>query len=162
MSTENYIKMLRDNFSYNAVTGVLTRLTGKALGPVASHTDQVSLDGVQIRVTHVMWALAYNRLPATDLIDHRDGNRQNRKLDNLREATPLQNQYNKESFGQFDKGVVHKHDANRKKPWSARIRINGEKIILGSFATQAEAAAAYQAKAEEIQGEFAVHNSRRP
>lgn len=42
--------------------------------------------------------------------------------------------------------------------YRARIRHNGGKISLGSFATMEEAARAYDKKAIELRGEFAALN----
>lgn len=89
-------------------------------------------------------------------VDHRDGNPFNNCKDNLRICTRAQNRHNSKAFGESGiKGVCK--DGNR---WTARININGRTNILGTFNTKEEAAAVYRKAAEEIQGEFAFHNSR--
>lgn len=92
------------------------------------------------------------------IVDHvnRDG-LDNRKA-NLRLATGTLNMANtmRRSDGSSEyKGVKIRHDG---KKWCARIQINGKGIHLGSFVTAAEAARAYDAKARELFGEFAVLN----
>lgn len=155
------IEELRKAFSYNPETGVITRTKwtkNAVLGPLQAGRHNTSYEGVRYMITHLMWALHYGYWP-DQLVDHRDGNKKNTKINNLRQATHQQNQFNKVGFGQYPKGVVFKDDARRKKPWSARIRINGRKIPIGAYTTMEEAAEAYRQAAEKYQGEFALHKS---
>lgn len=153
------IDLVKKMFQYNFETGVITRIVGRVdfLGPVGI-TKEVGIENYKVLKSHLAWALHYGYWP-TLLIDHRDGDQQNLKIDNLREATHQQNQFNKIGFGKYPKGVVFKADAKRSKPWSARIRINGKKVPLGSYATMEEAAAAYKTVADKYQGEFSLDNS---
>lgn len=155
------IEELRFAFEYDPLDGTLFRkVAGRSdfFGERPLTTNRVSYEGVAYRLTHLIWAIHFGKWPV-QLIDHRDGDHANFKLDNLREATHQQNQFNKVGFGQYPKGVVFKRDANRKKPWAARIRINGKKIPIGSYETMEEAAEAYRIWADVYQGEFALHNS---
>lgn len=155
------IDELRQVFSYDAEVGVLLRLKATrsdALGVVSLKTNKVSHECVNYTISRLVWALHHGYWP-DKLIDHRDGNKQNIRIKNLREATFQQNMYNRVGYGQYPKGVVFKQDARRSKPWSARIRIDGRKIALGSFATMEEAAEVYRQAAEKYQGEFALHKS---
>jgi hypothetical protein len=87
------------------------------------------------------WFLHYGNLP-NNLIDHIDGNRTNNKIDNLRDVTNQQNQWNRTTA----KGYVWSKFANK---FQARIRLNGRQIHLGHFHTEQEARNAYL-KAKEI------------
>ena len=126
--------------------------------------------GLSIRTTENYSTVAYSsgklrgkilarvlmKCPEGMYVDHKDGNPFNNCKDNLRICTRAQNRYNSKAFGESGvKGVCK--DGNR---WTARITINGKTNILGTYNTKAEAAIAYQEAAEEIQGEFAFHNSR--
>ena len=154
------VERVRKLFKYDPETGVLTRVESSRFDMIGRVTKQLDIwiDGRKYVKTHVIWAVHHGYWPL--LIDHRDGDKTNTRLENLREVTPQLNQFNKAAYGKYPKGVVFKADAGRSKPWAARIRINGKKTCLGHFATMEEAAAAYKTKAEEIQGEFAVHLSR--
>lgn len=151
---------LKEAFDYNPETGTLTRI-GHArvdfIGQIITGRD-IKIDGRTYVVSHIIWAWWYGYW-TVELIDHRDGDNSNNRISNLREATHQQNQFNKVPVGQYPKGVVFKADAKRSKPWSARIRIDGKKVAIGSYATMEEAAAAYRKKAEEVQGKFAYHLS---
>lgn len=76
-------------------------------------------------------------------VDHKDGNRQNAAITNLRYVSRAHNNYNrashKNSSSQYV-GVV-----KRAKGWDANIKAEGQaNKYLGRFATEQEAAAAYQ------------------
>lgn len=90
-------------------------------------------------------------------VDHIDGDGLNNRRSNLRIGTNSQNQANRRrAFGASRfKGVHHE---KRGKPWKAAIKISGEKIHLGSFDDEAEAARAYDRAALEHFGEFACTN----
>lgn len=74
------------------------------------------------------------------LIDHKDRNKLNNSIENLRPATPQQNSFNTAAKG----CSFHK----RKNKWIAYIRINGKQIYLGYYDTEEEGHAKYlEAKA---------------
>jgi hypothetical protein len=152
------IERLRQLFSYDPETGVITRLIGKTLGPISNKKGMISVDGWRATKSRVAFALHAGYWPMK-LVDHKDRDQTNNRWVNLRLATPQQNQFNKVGFGKYPKGVVFKADAKRSKPWAARIRINGKKVPIGSYATMEEAEAAYNKAASAYQGEFALANS---
>ena len=93
-------------------------------------------------------------------IDHIDMNGLNNQKDNLRLCTRSENSMNinkrkQESCTSIYKGVAfYKHSGK----WTAQIGINGKKIHIGYFASEVEAAKAYNAKAIELFCEFANLN----
>lgn len=146
-------------FTYDPDTGKLfwkrKRVRNTVGQEIRSKTVNLESNGVRrsMKKTRVIWALVTGEIPP-DVVDHKDGNDSNNKWDNLRAATHQQNQFNKKATGKYAKGVVFKADARRSKPWSARIRINGKKVVLGSYATHDEAARAYSEAAKKLHGEF--------
>lgn len=89
-------------------------------------------------------------------VDHRNGNPLDNRMCNLRKATVSQNQlnmrrprHNKSGY----KGVVYVSHCFKK--WEARIQVNRKQIVIGRYATIAEAQEAYKMKALELAGEFA-------
>lgn len=110
-------------------------------------------------VTYYLHRLVYqwHHFDVPEMVDHRDGDPSNNRIENLRACTNGQNQYNsrrKCNNASGHKGVVY-HPKCTGKPWHAKINHNGRRISLGYHRTVEEAAAAYAAGASLIAGEFA-------
>jgi hypothetical protein len=110
--------------------------------------------GTFIRPGRLAWAIHNGDWPPLDMyIDHINGIKADNRIANLRLVTPTQNQQNKAGHGLYPKGVAWRDRIEN--PWLARIRVNGTRINLGSFAAIEEAAAAYREAAIKYHGEFA-------
>ncbi|WP_258129197.1 HNH endonuclease [Achromobacter anxifer] len=141
---------VRELLDYDPSTGLLywrkTR-TGTALaGTLAGspHPDgyvQIKIKDKPYLAHRLAWLITTGKWP-TELIDHRDGDRTNNRLINLRDVSPSVNQENRRSAPVNNKtgflGVSRKG-----KRWEAKIRANGKKISLGRFDTPEAAHAAY-------------------
>lgn len=90
-------------------------------------------------------------------VDHIDGDGLNNRRANLRTATHAQNMANRTSrFGSSRyKGVSWNKKAER---WSAVLRFQDRSYYLGCFDDEEDAARAYDAKAVELHGEYALLN----
>jgi hypothetical protein len=152
------LELVHDEFNYNPRTGILTYIMPRRLvvvgQKITSGTVKIPAGGQAFCVNRVIWYWMTGTDPGDLLVDHANGDHSDNRWHNLRLATHQQNQFNKKGHGQFAKGVVFKSDANRAKPWAARIRIDGKKVPLGSYYTHDEAAEAYRKKAAELHGEF--------
>lgn len=94
--------------------------------------------------------------PQDAVIDHKNGNRADNRRCNLRittQAKNLQNAAPRKNKTSRYKGVMWSEGQ-----WRAKIQIDGTQIELGYFATQHEAALAYNRAAKELFGEFARPN----
>lgn len=112
----------------------------------------VYIAGKSYLIHRIIWKLVYATDP-DDLIDHRDRDRLNNRISNLRLANFNQNMWNsKLTQSRHLKGTQFRKDAGK---WRARIQVYKRKICLGYFDTQEEAHAAYCKKATELFGEFA-------
>lgn len=98
-------------------------------------------------------------LTGLDYIDHIDRNKLNNLRSNFRKATFSQNACNRDKIkracSSSFKGVCFNKEANK---WIAYITKNSKKIHLGRFEQEIDAAIAYNIKAKELHGEFAVLN----
>lgn len=90
--------------------------------------------------------------------DHKDRNGLNNQRSNLRTATTSENNANRISLKNVSskyKGVGWHKSTNK---WCAYIRKENNQFHLGLFNTEIEAAIAYNKKAVELHGEFAILN----
>ncbi|WP_299129697.1 HNH endonuclease [uncultured Amaricoccus sp.] len=104
----------------------------------------------------VIWALANGRWP-TAQVDHRDGDPQNNRPGNLREATRSENNRNmrpRAGTSRF-KGVCYCKQTGR---WISQSKIGDRHIWLLRHDTEEQAARAYDTFAREAFGAFARLN----
>lgn len=102
----------------------------------------------------VAWALYYGEWPKGKL-DHKDGNKHNNAINNLRRATNSQNQCNMGVTKRSRSGVKGVHWDKERSKWVAFIGIQHKSIFLGRFDVKEEAAKAYIKAALELHGNFA-------
>lgn len=95
-------------------------------------------------------------VPAGSELDHINGDGLDNRRVNLRLCTHQENMRNrpKNKNKAGYKGVYKNHAR-----WQAAIKHNGKKIYLGNFSKPEEAAKAYDLKAKELFGEFAMSSS---
>lgn len=148
---------------------------GSKAVPVGIHGLYALVDECDYsKVSEIFWRLtkkgyAYNRsvgymhrfLMGVDgdcLIDHKDRNRLNNRLDNLRKCNHKENTYNSKAIigTSSYKGVSWDRIENK---WRAQINIDGKKKSIGRFDKEIDAAKAYNEWANKIHGEFANLNT---
>jgi len=93
-----------------------------------------------------------------EITDHVNGNPLDNRRENLRVCTTQQNIFNRPKLSKTGtskyKGVMLRPYSR----WEANIKVNGKGRYLGVFDTEKEAAHAYNIKAKELFGEFALLN----
>lgn len=134
-------------FSYQADDGFLTRNAGKRAGLSAGRL----MDSGYVRVRigcktyaehRLIWAMHFGPIPDGMQVDHINGNRRDNRIENLRLATPSQNQQNYSgNNGSVD--IPGCHYNKKKNRYVAMIRINGKQKHLGYFDCPIKAGAAY-------------------
>lgn len=140
------LKLLKELFTYCPETGNLIRskttssrsLKGEKAGSVNRDGYlRVRVESVEYMVHRLIWKLVQEEdIPPGYYIDHIDRNRQNNRIENLRLATVLLNQNNRNP----NEGITYdtREYPKLKKRWVATLR--GKK--LGYFETEDEARAA--------------------
>jgi hypothetical protein len=91
------------------------------------------------------------------MVDHKNGCGLDNRRSNLRIADWFGNSRNRAPFGKASKFKGVSFDKIRRK-WLARICANGTRTILGFFAVEEDAAAAYEKAEKQLFGEFATSN----
>ena len=96
--------------------------------------------------------------PADFQIDHKNGNGLDNRKSNLRLATAYQNHQNIIYLKPSASGFRGVYPIKNGKRFEAKISAYGKNYFLGCFNAPEEAARAYDRKAKELHGEFAVLN----
>ena len=158
------LERLREVLSYDPVTGRLAwRLRlgpmckfGGSAGVMKGNYRRIAIDGRSYTASHLAWFHYYGVRPAA-LIDHRNGNASDNRIENLREATYSQNSQNigvRRNSSTGLKGAQRFNRPGQRARFRSTITVNRKRIFLGLFHTAEEAHAAYCAKAAELHGEF--------
>jgi hypothetical protein len=159
LPTAEYVRSLLD---YDPQTGVfrwrcnrgLKNVGGKRAGTVTARGYRViEIAGKTHREQRLAWLFATGHWPSGE-VDHRDRDRSNNKLDNLRLATRSQNTTNKAVQKSSQTGIK---GVNRREngTFRAYLSAQGRRINLGTFRTAEEARSAYLEAAKLHHGEFA-------
>jgi hypothetical protein len=102
-------------------------------------------------VSRIIWCLKTKKWP-TNEIDHKNRNPLDNKWKNLREATTLQNNFNKDVSNTNKLGI--KGVNHRFGKYVAQITIYGTKVHLGLYNTAQEASWAYEIVAKALHESF--------
>lgn len=152
---------LRRRLSYDPASGQLRWLDGARAGKVAgcicssSGYVHVKLNRYQYLAHRLAWLHYYGEWPRGEC-DHRDRDRANNSIANLRACSRSQNRANtgvKSTNTSGFKGVSFNKRAGK---FRADIRVGSQRKTLGYFSNPVEAARHYQAAALIAHGEFAV------
>lgn len=154
------IDRVRELLDYDPETGIFTRRIyrggTKSISEPAGYTHSkgyriVRVDLEMIKGHRLAWFMFYGEWPKKE-IDHINGNKDDNRIANLRQADRSENMRNCGMKSNNTSGF--KGCRLREKGWQARITLRGKQIHLGFFGTALEASAAYEAAARELHGEF--------
>ena len=143
-------KRLKYLLHYDPATGLFTRRVRTSqmnrAGEVAGTRTgvdyvRISVDSQLYLAQRLVWLYVHGKVPSGDL-DHIDGDKQNNRLDNLREVSRSVNMQNINAPRVNNKSGllgVCRHGPS----FRAQIKLDGVRHTLGSFKTPEEAHAAY-------------------
>jgi hypothetical protein len=124
-------------YSFNSDTGYIISYTGNKINAKNSMgyiviTTRSNKKTISIYAHQLAWYLYYNEVP--NVIDHIDRNKENNKIENLRNVNQQINQWNRSNV----KGYCKKNDK-----YISYIYINSKMITLGTFDTESDAKKAH-------------------
>lgn len=157
--------VLRPHFrSGGFVKDQIKRKKGKEAGTVLpTGHRQIRIAEYFFYTSRLIWVMHYGPIPRKLRILHKDRNPNNNHIDNL-DVVPSfiaiayarnQTELKKRSGSKY-RGVGSRR--SRLRPWEAAIGIDGERIYLGSFESEEDAARAYDEAVHNEYGKYAVLN----
>jgi hypothetical protein len=157
---------LREVLDYDPETGALTwRIRtgpmcklGELAGQIGSNGyRKIRIDDTYHTASHLAWFHFYG-VPPTDLLDHKNRDKADDRIENLRPASHADNSHNmgrnRANTTGF-KGVAVFNQPGKPTRYRALIRAGGKRHFLGIFDTPEEASEAYRRGAAEHHGDFA-------
>lgn len=162
LTPENHFRLL-ELLDYSPETGLFiwrkTRGGSAHKGTIAGAIDGNGYINIRVlrktyKAHRLAWFYMHGQWPKID-IDHRDGNKTNNAIENLREATDAQNVANSNVRRDNTTGYRGVRKLKYCNKWGARITENGKRRSLGNFTSPEEAYAAYCDAARKHFGQFA-------
>jgi len=156
---------LKELLDYDPETGVFTwkfqKTSAVKAGGVAGTLGTngywcIKIDRKRWLAHRLAWLFVYSKFPDGNL-DHRDRDRLNNAITNLRRASVSQNTSNTERLQNNETGYRGVYKSGRIS-WMARIVVGGKRLYGGSFRTAKLAAKKYDEMASTYFGEFARLN----
>lgn len=136
---------LKELFLYDEFTGLFIRKkTNKVTGTL--HKEgyiQISVDCKLYLAHRLAWLYMYGNFPKLK-IDHKDCNKANNRISNLRDVSNQFNCQNKIRSNKNNKyGLLGAHLDKKTGKFCARISVNGKTIHIGMYKTKEEAHQSY-------------------
>lgn len=165
MRTENLdLGVLKTFLDYNPETGIFVwkvaklgwRPAGSIAGTLAkSGYRYLTLNKVIYRAHRLAWFYFYGKWPS-GFLDHKNRDRDDNRIENLREANQSQNVANGRMRSTNKSGYRGVSWSKKSRKWVAMGWENRKQKSLGYYDDPKEAASAYQRHADQHHGEFAA------
>lgn len=126
----------------------------------AGHTNNsryraITINGRRYLEHRLVWLYHFGKWPDMEL-DHINGDRNDNRIENLREVTRQQNLFNSVSKGGTSKYKGVSWDKNRNK-WVAQYMLDRKHYYIGRYDTEELAREAYIKTVTKVHKEFAEH-----
>lgn len=145
MITQEKVKEFFDYKNGNLIWRKTLKKNQVCVGDVAGGIDSngyriIKVDGRHYKAHRLVWLWFYGYFPE-GFLDHKDKNRSNNKIDNLREASRQCNIRNCGNYKNNTSGVKGVWWVSRDRKWAVEIVIDGKRVRLGWFKDFTEAVA---------------------
>lgn len=156
---------LKEVLHYDPETGIFTWLKtvnsravkGSIAGCKSSAYIEISYNKEKYQAHRLAWFYMTGQWPEVH-IDHINRDKQDNRFCNLRQATNSQNKANVQKVIQTSNTSKYKGVYFDRGRYRVRIYLNARPLNLGRFKDEIDAAKAYDVKALELFGEFALLN----
>ena len=155
------VYQLRYAIDYNPDTGAMTwkkdrkngTKAGKPAGTYNTHGYLVlTYKRIKIKAHHVAWAIIHGEWPSK-LIDHKNGDKSDMRMENLRECTKKENNWNTKREGKGRPvGVMQEGNGYR-----ATLTHEGERVDVGIYANQSDAVKAREKADMLLRGQYSFY-----
>lgn len=152
------------HISYDPETGRFTRLIAYGRAKVGSDPvctkgtlyGKVAVLGRRLYAHRLGWLLSTGAWPPAGMVvDHKNRNKFDNRLTNLRIGSQRMNAGNAEKSRNNKCGLKGVSQYGKHGRWRATIFVNRKQVNLGTFETKEGAAQAYRIAATKVFGEFA-------
>lgn len=140
----------------------IKNFVGKEAGSIDNGRYVIGVNNTVYLRSILIWILHGNDPPTQQQqIDHKNRNKLDDSIENLRIGTSQQNKFNKTTYKSNTIGFrgIRFDKKCKNKPWHVRININGKKKSLGYYSSLEEAREVFINTSKEIYGEFAYYNN---
>jgi hypothetical protein len=164
MPRELTADIVRHLFDFEPDTGFLIwknppMFCSKKAGERAGNVNSTGYRRVMIEkkfyAEHRLIWLYYHGYWPQGFIDHKDGQKANNAIGNLRECDRSQNAANMKVTARSSTGLKGAYWSKRHNRFVSKIRVRGKYINLGLHKTAEQANAAYMAASQKLNGQFA-------
>ena len=158
------IETLQSHLTYCPTTGEFRRLiatnnrvkVGEISGSISYGYRTIMVNGETHKAHRLAWLYMTGSWPVAE-IDHINGERDDNRWENLREATREENQHNRKLTKNNTSGAKGVYRYKRTGKWCAQCMVDGKRQHLGYFANLVEANNAVRTFRENYHGAFANH-----
>lgn len=145
---KGYARFLRDFAGKEAGTKKFNPKNGDPL-----HV-YVRIDNQRHMAHRIIWVMVYGYIPEDQMVDHKDGNPFNNRLDNLRLGGSARNQWNSKIEGYRKKSNLPKGVSVKGRKFRASAQHLKKHYHIGYFPSPEEAGEAYHKFVAKIRGDF--------
>jgi len=114
----------------------------------------ITVFGKDYRAHHLAWLFCHGELPVGE-VDHKNGNRSDNRIANLRLATRAENACNRGASSNNTSGWCGVHFSKAAEKYQAEIGLASKTYYLGVYDSPEIAAAVYNHVCQQIHGDFA-------
>jgi hypothetical protein len=131
------------------------------IGKRAGHIDKdgyrvIIIDKKPHRAHNLAWIFSFGK-PPDGILDHRNGDPRDNRIENLRECSVKENAFNSKKNIKNTSGVKGVSWRSDRNSWEAVVKVDGVRKFRRLFKTIEEAENAVRIAREEFHGEFANH-----